>query len=107
MRALTHEQLGLVARRARALSDPTRVRIIEVLARGPQPVGKIAAALTSQPSTVSRHLQVLFVAGLVDRRREASTVVYSLATDDLLAWCRALASPRLTSIPSGALIRRV
>jgi DNA-binding transcriptional ArsR family regulator len=97
MKPLTNKQLGLIARRARALSDPTRVRILEVLARAPQQVGRIAAALASQPSTVSRHLQVLFVAGLVDRRRDASAVIYSIATDDLLVWCRALARPRLHS----------
>jgi DNA-binding transcriptional ArsR family regulator len=97
MKALTNQQLGLIVRRARALSDPTRVRILEVLARGPQQVGRIASALASQPSTVSRHLQVLFVAGLVERRRDASAVIYSIATYDLLTWCRALARPRLKS----------
>jgi DNA-binding transcriptional ArsR family regulator len=97
MKALTNQQLGLIARRARALSDPTRVRILEVLARAPEQVGRIAVALASQPSTVSRHLQVLFAAGLVDRRRDASAVIYSIATDDLLAWCLALARPRLNS----------
>jgi DNA-binding transcriptional ArsR family regulator len=95
MKPLSDEQIGLIARRARALSEPTRIRILEVLARAAQPVGQIAAALASQPSTVSRHLQVLFVAGLVDRRREASTVIYSIASDDLLVWCRAFATPRL------------
>jgi ArsR family transcriptional regulator len=96
MKPLTREQIAVIARRARALSDPTRVRILEVLARAAQPVGQIASGLASQPSTVSRHLQVLFVAGLVDRRREASTVIYSIATDDLLSWCRALATLRRT-----------
>ena len=95
MKTFSNDQVALIARRARALSDPTRVRILEALARAPQQVGRIAEALTSQPSTISRHLQVLFAAGLVERRREASAVIYSIASDDLLAWCRALAAPRL------------
>ena len=74
MRFFTDEQVRMVAHRARALSDPTRVKILEVLARSEQPVGQIAAAISSQPSTVSKHLQVLFLAGLVGRRRSAATV---------------------------------
>jgi DNA-binding transcriptional ArsR family regulator len=97
MKPLSNEQIATIARRARALSDPTRVRILEVLARAPQPVGLIAVALASQPSTISRHLQVLFVAGLVERRRDASAVIYSIATEDLIVWCRTLAARRLNS----------
>jgi DNA-binding transcriptional ArsR family regulator len=37
----------------------------------------VASALSIQQSTVSKHLQVLFNAGLVDRRRAANTVIYS------------------------------
>jgi ArsR family transcriptional regulator len=97
MKGLTEEQIAMATRRAGALSDATRVRILEVLGRAPQPVGQIAAALESQPSTVSRHLQVLFMAGLVHRRRDASAVIYSIASRDLLGWCRMLAAPRLRS----------
>lgn len=88
MKRLTDEQVALIARRARALSDGTRVRIIDVLAKAEQPVGQIAAALDSQPSTISKHLQVLFHAGLVDRRRSASTVIYSVVDAEILDWCR-------------------
>jgi DNA-binding transcriptional ArsR family regulator len=48
-----------------------------------------------QQSTASKHLQVLFRAGLVRRRREASAVIYSLADTELLAWCRYLSSRQL------------
>ena len=95
MKRLTDEQVGLVARRARALGDGTRVRIIDVLARAEQPVGQIAVALESQPSTVSKHLQVLFQAGLVHRRRSASTVIYSVADAEILDWCRYFGSASL------------
>ena len=97
MRRLSDEQVSLVARRARALSDPTRVRILDVLGRSEQPVGQIAAAVATPPSTVSKHLQVLFHAGLVVRRREAITVIYSMADPELAEWCRYLGAPRLTS----------
>ena len=96
MRWLSDEQVGLVAARARALGDPTRVRILDVLARSEQPVGRIAAALGTEPSRISKHLQVLFQAGLVARRRSASTVIYSIAAAELSEWCRYLAARRLT-----------
>jgi ArsR family transcriptional regulator len=95
MKRLTDEQVGLVTRRARALSDGTRVRIIDVLARAEQPVGQIAVALDSHPSTISKHLQVLFHAGLVERRRSASTVIYSMADAEVLDWCRYFGSASL------------
>lgn len=95
MRNLSEEQVTRIANRARALGDPTRVRILDVLARGEQPVGHIAEATASQPSTVSKHLQVLFQAGLVQRRREGSAVIYSLASRDLRAWIRYLSARQL------------
>jgi DNA-binding transcriptional ArsR family regulator len=96
MRRFSEEQVNLIARRARALADPTRVRILEAIARGEQPVGQIAAALDSQQSTISKHLQVLFHAGLVERRRSASAVIYSMADMDLLEWCRYLGAHQLS-----------
>jgi DNA-binding transcriptional ArsR family regulator len=94
MRRLSDEQTSLIVTRARALADATRVRILDVLARGELPVGRIADALSSEPSTVSKHLQVLFGAALVERRRSASTIVYSIADRGLMTWCRYLAGAR-------------
>jgi ArsR family transcriptional regulator len=76
MKVLSHDHVMRVVSRARALGDATRVRIVELLARSEQPVGRIAQALSTQQSTVSKHLQVLYNAGLVQRRREASAVIY-------------------------------
>jgi ArsR family transcriptional regulator len=95
MRRFSDQQIHTIASRARALGDPTRVRILEVLAQGEQPVGVIAAAVDSLQSTVSKHLQVLFHAGLVERRRSARAVIYSIADAELLEWCRYLGSQHL------------
>jgi DNA-binding transcriptional ArsR family regulator len=48
-----------------ALADPTRRRIVEMLARGALPAGRIAGAFDSARPTISRHLRVLREAGLV------------------------------------------
>jgi DNA-binding transcriptional ArsR family regulator len=96
MKHLSEEHVSLVAHRARAMGEPLRVRMIEALSRGEHAVGQLATKLAVQQSTASKHLQVLFQAGLVHRRREASTVVYSLAEPELLTWCQYLSSRRLT-----------
>jgi ArsR family transcriptional regulator len=97
MRDWSEAQTHVIADRAQALGDPTRVRIIAALARGEHPVRQIAALVKASESAVSRHLQVLHRAGFVRRRREASTVMYSLASPALLRWisCLAGARPRM------------
>src|SRR4051812_12960172 len=90
MNRLSNDQVRRVTERARALGDVTRVRILDALARNEQPVGQLATMLACEPSTISKHLQVLFRAKLVERRRAASTVIYSIASPELLAWCRYL-----------------
>src|SRR3954468_22801306 len=87
MKKFTDEHLQTIASRGRALSDPTRVRILSVLRRGEQAVGQIALAAGTQQSTASKHLQVLHHAGFVQRRRDASTVFYSLASGEVLRVC--------------------
>jgi DNA-binding transcriptional ArsR family regulator len=107
MRRFSRAHVTLIASRAHALADPTRVRMIESLSRGDQAVGQLASALKMQQSTASKHLQVLFRAGLVERRREASAVIYSIATRELIEWCRYLGYRQLGSaaIPPIASIR--
>ncbi len=96
MKQPSQEHVSLIASRARALGDPTRVRILYVLARGEQPVGSIASEIGAQQSTVSKHLQVLFHAGLVERRRVASAVIYSVASEILIEWCDYLGQRELS-----------
>lgn len=77
-----------------ALAAPVRLRIIDVLDRGEASVGAIVgaivdAAAASQPN-VSQHLKVLRAAGLVERRRAGTNVVYALRDGPLLQVCRSL-----------------
>lgn len=61
-----------------ALADPHRRAIVDLLLRGPRPVGEIVQACgLSQPST-SKHLRVLREAGLVRVRQDAQRRVYAL-----------------------------
>lgn len=69
----------------KALSDPTRRQVMEVLSTGPLPAGEIASHFPISGPSVSRHLGVLRAAGLVAERREANRVIYSLAPEALVA----------------------
>jgi DNA-binding transcriptional ArsR family regulator len=66
-----------------ALADPTRRRIVELLADGEREAGSIAAEFTVSRPAVSRHLRVLREAGLVRARGEAQRRVYSLEAGPL------------------------
>jgi DNA-binding transcriptional ArsR family regulator len=66
-----------------ALADPTRRRIVEMLARGPLSVGEIASRFTVSASAVSQHLKVLRTAKLVRSRVAAQQRIYELDTEGL------------------------
>jgi DNA-binding transcriptional ArsR family regulator len=66
-----------------ALSDPTRRRIVEMLADGERPVGEIAAEFDISAPAVSQHLRVLLQAGVVAVRRDAQRRIYRLEGEGL------------------------
>ena len=65
-------------RAAQALADPTRLRIVELLAEGERSAGELAAEFEKSRPGVSRHLRVLREHGLVRVRGEGQRRVYSL-----------------------------
>lgn len=62
----------------KALGDPTRLRIVNLLARRPLCVCEMQAALGLPQPLLSRHLAYLRAAGLVRGRRSGMRVRYSL-----------------------------
>ena len=63
----------------KALSDPSRVKIIKMLQRKEMCVCEIQDALGIAQSTASKHLKLLEAAGLAKYRKEGLWVIYSLA----------------------------
>lgn len=55
----------------KALADPTRIKILKMLEHRELCVCEIHAALHLAQPTISKHLKILEVAGLVDKRKEA------------------------------------
>lgn len=58
----------------RALADPTRLRIMQLLTRMELAVGELALVLGQSQPRASRHIRILVEAGLAERRREGSWV---------------------------------
>ena len=72
-----------------ALADPTRRRIVELLAGGDRSAGEVAAEFPTSRPGVSRHLRVLREHGLVHAREDGRRRVYSLDPSPLVeldAW---------------------
>lgn len=63
----------------KALSDPNRARVLKLLQEKELCVCEIQKVLGLAQSTVSKHLKLLEDAGLVDRTRQGTWIIYSLA----------------------------
>jgi ArsR family transcriptional regulator len=66
-----------------ALSDPTRLQIVEMLSHGERCVCELQDVLDAAQSRLSFHLRVLKDAGLVTDRREGRWIHYALDRDAL------------------------
>ena|ERR1039458_1991289 len=60
-----------------AVAEPTRRRILQLLASGPRSVNELAADFTVTRSAISQHLGVLAEVGLVAARKEGRQRIYS------------------------------
>ena len=73
----------------KALADPTRRRILELLKSGNLTAGELAKNFDVSKPTLSHHLETLKAAGLVTDERHGQNIVYSLNTtvmQDLIGW---------------------
>jgi ArsR family transcriptional regulator len=83
--SLTDDQAQATARLFKALADPHRVKIINLLATSPDPVCvcEFTEPLGLSQPTVSHHLKKLMDAGLLDREQRGTWAYYSLRPDAL------------------------
>ena len=68
------------ARVLKALANESRLKIVDRLFRGECSVGELTELVGSDRTTVSKHLAVLRAHGIVEDRREGTTVYYRLLT---------------------------
>lgn len=88
----------------RAIADPNRRKMLDAMVAGEQTVGQLTALLGVRQPTVSQHLRVLRLAGLVGERREGRNCFYSTNPSELaevaawLAKYRAFWNDRLDAL---------
>ena len=73
----------------RALADPTRRAILELLKSGALPAGEIAAHFSITDAAISRHLSILRGAGLIRDRRAGKYIYYELCAsvlEEVMLW---------------------
>jgi len=84
--------LPLVAARFKVLSDPMRLRILQLLEDGETSVTALAEAVQSTQPNVSKHLKILQDAGMLARRQEGNAVFYSIADESVFQLCEVVCS---------------
>ena len=80
---LSSEEMKLLVVLGRALADPTRIRILGLLAERPMYGQELAKVLDVKPPTVSHHIAPLVMAGLVRVRREDNYHYYELDSEGI------------------------
>ncbi len=74
--------LKITVTKLKALADPTRLKIVALLAQRPFCVCELTVALGLSQPTISRHLQQLEAAGFLVSERQGSWVIYHLQPAD-------------------------
>jgi DNA-binding transcriptional ArsR family regulator len=85
---LTADAAELIARRFLALSDPTRLRIVDLLrTREEASVRELTEALGTSQQNVSKHLATLHAEGFVSRRKQGTSSIYAIADPSVFDLC--------------------
>ena len=82
-----------ISQTLKALADPVRRGILEMLKHGPKSAGEIAQAFALTPATVSYHLSQLKKAGLLIEEKQKNFIYYSLNVtvfEEILVWFQSL-----------------
>ncbi|MBC7327756.1 winged helix-turn-helix transcriptional regulator [bacterium] len=74
-----------ISRAFRILGNPTRLKILQLLLKGPHCVGKLAEKLNTNQPAITQHLRVLEALNLVKGERSGVRVHYAIDTEGLQA----------------------
>lgn len=84
---MSDQTLELIAKRFRLLGEPFRLRLLQQLQSGEKTVNELVDALDGNQPNVSKHLALLHDAGLVSRRRDGMSVLYSIGDPVIFQLC--------------------
>ena len=98
----------------KALSDPTRRRVLQLLRERPMAAGELSEHFAVSKPTMSAHFAVLQEAGLIESEKTGRTIVYrlvmSVLEEALLGFAQTFGwgpdSKRASRVPEGKVARR-
>lgn len=84
---MTPELIELIAGRFKALAEPARLQILNALRGGEKTVNELVDSTGLGQANVSKHLQSLYAARFVERRKEGLFTFYSIADRAVFRLC--------------------
>ncbi len=87
---LPDDLVELIAQRFRALSEPSRIKLLDRLREGEATVLELTSAIGTTEQNVSKHLGVLQRAGIVARRKQGNFAYYRIIDEGVLSLCEAV-----------------
>jgi len=88
--AVSDQQIEKAAEIFRVMSAPMRLRIISCLCLGEKNVGELLSEIDTTQPNMSQHLNTLYLAGVLDKRREGVQIYYRIVNDSIVNICRAV-----------------
>ena len=77
-RSISNEAINLIADRFKALSEPSRLKLLVSLSNSEKTVGELVSETGLSQANVSRHLNTLTKAGILGRRKDGLNVYYHI-----------------------------
>lgn len=87
IKELSEGALAIVAERFKALSDPTRLKLVRALMDGEKSVSELTQETGGLQANVSKHLGVLLDAGVLGRRKEGLYSYYRITDETVFELC--------------------
>ena len=79
--------IELIAQRFRVLSEPMRIKLLDVLREGPATVNELTQAAGTSQQNASKHLAILHQAGIIRRQKVGTAAQYEIADESVFALC--------------------
>lgn len=84
---MSDEALEMIAGRFRLLAEPMRLRLLQALQGGERTVGDLVEVTGATQANVSKHLGMLYDAGIVARRKEGLNSYYRISDSSIFDLC--------------------
>jgi DNA-binding transcriptional ArsR family regulator len=79
--------IELVAQRFRVLGEPMRIKLLDQLRQGDATVGELQETLGASQQNVSKHLGILYGAGMVSRTKDGNHTRYAISDPSVFDLC--------------------